>query len=297
MTAPHPHTMRSGRGLRMPRAAVLAAVCVVLAGAGHTLASHAAVPLWTLGVGFLGMFVATLPLAGRARSLPGIAALLAVGQVVLHTVFGIGQHGATAPANVSSAASSSVAGSVSDASLIEQAARLMCGAGTAAISPAQAQRILTDARIHPGKTGTTGTESAVGGTHAGHSQEGFLSLAADPSATGAAMPLLPSLPMLLVHVLAALATGWLMRRGDLALLRLTELSAHGVAEGTLVRSLRAALALVLALRAGLPGAPRAAPRRLRSVPPAAPTPRITALQHTVIRRGPPPAGTALALAA
>ncbi|MGY0068586.1 hypothetical protein ACWZEH_17590 [Streptomyces sp. QTS137] len=294
MTAPHPHTMRSGPGLRMPRAAVFAAVCVVLAGAGHTLASHSPVPLWTLGVGFLGMFVAVLPLAGRARSLPGIAALLAVGQVVLHTVFGIGQHGATATANVSSGASSSVPGSVSDASLIEQAARLMCGAGTTAITPARAQRILADARIHPG---ATGTESTAGGTRTGHAQEGVLSLAADPSATGSAVPLLPSLPMLLVHVLAALATGWLLRRGDLALLRLTELSAHGVAEGALVRSLRAALALVLALRAGLPGAPRVAPRRLRSVPPVPPTPRGTALQHTVIRRGPPPAGPALALAA
>ncbi|MCX2922291.1 hypothetical protein [Streptomyces sp. NEAU-W12] len=292
MTAPHPHTMRSGRGLRMPRAAVFAAVCVVLAGAGHTLASHAAVPLWTLGVGFLGAFAAVLPLAGRARSLPGIAALLAVGQAVLHTVFGIGQHGVATTANVSSAASSS--GSGSDASLIEQAARLMCGAGTAALSPAQARRILTDARIHPD---TTGTESAVGGSHPGGAQEGVLSLAADPSAAGSAVPLLPSLPMLLVHVLAAFATGWLLRRGDLALLRLTELSVHGVAEGALVRSLRVALILVLALHAGLPGAPRETPRRLRTVPTVPPTPRITALQHTVIRRGPPPAGTALALAA
>ncbi|MFE7810389.1 hypothetical protein ACFU5P_00010 [Streptomyces sp. NPDC057433] len=294
MTAPHPHTMRSGRGLRMPRAAVFAAVCVVLAGAGHTLASHAVVPLWTLGVGFLGAFAAVLPLAGRARSLPGIAALLAVGQAVLHTVFGIGQHGVAVTANVSSAASSPGSGSVSDASLIEQAARLVCGAGTAAISPAQARRILTDARIHPG---TTGTESAVGGTHPGRAPEGFLSLASDPSAAGSAVPLLPSLPMLLVHLLAALATGWLLRRGDLALLRLTELSAHGVAEGSLVRSLRVALTLVLALHAGLPGVPRETPRRLRTVPTVPPTPRITALQHTVIRRGPPPAGTALALAA
>lgn len=289
MTAPHPHTMRSGRGPRMLRAAVFAAVCVVLAGAGHSLASHAAVPLWTLGVGFLGTFVASVPLAGRARSLPGTVAPLAVCQAVLHTMFGIGQHGAATPANASSSVS------LSDASLIEQAARLMCGAGTAAISPAQAQRILTDARmIHPG---TTGTKSPVGSTHGGHARDGVLALAADPSAAGSSMPLLPSLPMLLGHVLVALATGWLLRRGDLALLRLTELSAHGVAEGALVRSLRAALALVLALRAGLPGAPQVAPYRLRTVPAVPSTPRTTALQHTVIRRGPPSAGTALALAA
>ncbi|WP_055693094.1 hypothetical protein [Streptomyces prasinopilosus] len=284
MTAPHPCTVRSGPGLRILRAAVFAAVCVVLAGAGHSLASHAAVPLWTLGVGFLGTFAVSVPLAGRARSLPGVAVPLAVCQTVLHTLFGIGQHGATTSAN----ASSSVSGSLSDASLIEQAARLMCGTGTTALSPAQAQRILTDARVHPG---TTGTGSAAGGTHGGQA------LAADPSAAASAMPLLPSLPMLLVHVLTALATGWLLRRGDLALLRLAELSAHGVAEGALVRSLRAALALVRALRAGLPGAPRVSPRRLRTVPAVPSAPCTTALQHTVIRRGPPPGATALALAA
>ncbi|MEV7857803.1 hypothetical protein AB0O86_02865 [Streptomyces hirsutus] len=289
MTAPHPHTTRSGRGLRTLRAAVFAAVCVVLAGAGHTLASHAAVPLWTLGVGFLGTFVASVPLAGRARSLPGIAVPLAVCQTVLHALFGIGQHGAATPAHVSP----SVSESLSDTSLIEQAARLMCGAGAVSISPAQAQRILTDARVHPG---TTGTGSTAGGIHGVRGQDGVLTLAADPSAAASAMPLLPSLPMLLVHVLTALATGWLLRRGDLALLRLTELSAHGVAEGALVRSLRAALTLVRALRAGLPGAPQVAPRRLRTVPAVPSTPRTTALQHTVIRRGPPPAGSALALA-
>ncbi|MFD5497563.1 hypothetical protein ACFWH4_32915 [Streptomyces sp. NPDC127091] len=275
MTAPHPRTTRSGRGLRTLRAAVFAAVCVVLAGAGHTLASRAAVPLWTLGAGFLGTVAVAAPLAGRVRSLPGIAAMLAAGQTVLHIVFGIGQHGAAAPADAASP--------LSDASLIEQAARLMCGTTAAAISPAQAQRILIDARIHPGATGDT---------HA-HAQGDALSSAAVDSSVPA---LLPTLPMLLAHVLVALATGWLLRRGDLALLRLTELSAHGVAEGALVRSLRAALALVLALRAGLPGTLPVAPCPVRTAPPAPPVPRTAALQHTVIRRG-PPAGAALALAA
>lgn len=265
MSAPHPRTMRSGRGLRILRAAVFAAVCVVLAGAGHTLASRAAVPLWTLGAGFLGIFAVAAPLAGRARSLPGIAVLLACGQTALHTLFGLGQHGA--PATGSSSA-------LSDATLVEQAARLLCGTTAAGLSPAQAERVLTEARIHPGGAATH-AEAAV-----------------DTPAS-----LLPSLPMLLGHVLAALAAGWLLRRGDLALLRLTELSAHGVAEGALVRSLRAALALVRALRAGLPGAPERAPRMARTALPAPLPPRSAGLHHTVIRRGPPAAGTALALAA
>lgn len=105
---------------------------------------------------------------------------------------------------------------------------------------------------------------------------------------GTSMSLLPSLPMLLGHVLAAVAAGWLLRRGDTALLRLLALSAHGVAEGALVRSLRGALALVRALLAGLPAAPGAGPRVPRTaLLTTAPAPRTAALQHSVIRRGPP----------
>src|SRR5690606_38666976 len=120
---------------------------------------------------------------------------------------------------------------------------------------------------------------------------------AAPTAADFWVTLLPSLPMLLVHLFAALATGWVLRRGDQSLLRLAELSAHGVAEGALVRALRAALALVRVLRAGLPGAPEAAVRAPRTALLAPPAPHTTALQHTVIRRGPPAAGAALALAA
>ncbi|WP_217207699.1 hypothetical protein [Streptomyces sp. AC550_RSS872] len=286
MSAPHPRTTRSGRDLRILRAAVFAAVCVVLAGVGHVLGSCARIPLWTLGAGFLGILLVTVPFTGRERSLPGIAALLAAGQTVLHTLFGLGQHGAIAGAASASVASSA---SASDAALVEQAARLLCGTAAAAISPAQAQRILTEARIGTG----TGTGAGV---HVSHRSTDAMSVAADSSA--ASVSLLPSLPMLLAHVLAAVVAGWLLRRGDLALLRIAEmstLSAHSVAEGAFVRSLRGALALVRALRAGLPGAPEAGPRFLRTESLARPTPRTVALQHTVIRRGPP--ATALTLAA
>ncbi|MFF7310684.1 hypothetical protein [Streptomyces sp. NPDC008137] len=269
MTAPHARATRSGHPVRILRAAVFAAVCVVLAGAGHALASCEGIPLWTLGAGFLGVAAVAAPLAGRVRSLPGIAALLAVGQTVLHTLFGLGQHG--------TAATSSVPAGTSDAALVQQAARLLCGTTAAAISPAQAHKILSDARLQP-----------TGGAHT------HVATDAAPAS------LWPSLPMLLGHVLAAIAAGWLLRHGDLALLRLTELSAQGVAEGALVRSLRAAFALVRALRAGLPGAPQARPCPALAVRPVPEMPSTTALQHTVIRRGPPaltaPAA-ALALAA
>ncbi|MER5789060.1 hypothetical protein [Streptomyces sp. NPDC001980] len=292
MTAPHPRAARTGSGLRLLRAAVFAALCVVLAAAGHTLASCATVPLWTLGAGFLGTLALVAPLTGRARSLPGIVALLAVMQTVLHTLFGLGQHGgsmmsggsmsmSSMSAMPSMAATSSL--SMSDASLVERAARLVCGAGAAQISPAHAYKILTDAHLSTSApaTGTSGAAHAA-------------------DATGASGSLLPSVPMLLGHVLAAVVAGWLLRRGDLALLRLIQLSAdsaHGVAEGALIRSLRGALALARALCAGLVAVPEAPARGRRSAWDIPPAPRTLALQHSVIRRGPPAAAAVLVLAA
>ncbi|MET8098488.1 hypothetical protein ABZV29_18675 [Streptomyces sp. NPDC005236] len=282
MTAPHQRSARSGAGLRTLRAAVFAAVCVVLAAAGHGIASCATVPLWTLGAGFLAVFAVAAALAGRERALPGIVALLALGQTVLHTLFGLGlQASATATGSMGSMASGMP---MSDATLVARAARLVCGTAAAAITPTQAMKILADARIDTGMTGMTGMTSSM--RHAAD---------AVPAGAGTAMPVLPSLPMLLGHVLAAVAAGWVLRHGDLALLRLMRLSAQGVTEAALVRSLRAALTLVRALRTGLPRAPEIArtPRTALLAPLA---PRTTALQHTVVRRG-PPASTALALVA
>ncbi|GAA3126864.1 hypothetical protein GCM10010449_55280 [Streptomyces rectiviolaceus] len=256
---------------------MFAVLCVVLSAGGHVLASCAAVPLWTLGVGFLAVLAVAAPLAGRERSLPGIAAALAAGQVGLHVLFGVGQHGGSTVATTAATA---------DTSLVERAARLVCGAGAANLNPAQAHRILTTAGVEPG---------GGAASHAVH--HSAPATAADTAMDS--MSLLPSLPMLLGHVLAAVAAGWLLRRGDVALLRLVRLSAHGaygVAEGALVRSLRGALALVRALRAGLPGAPGADLRAPRTAFFGPPKPHTAALQHTVTRRG-PPATAALTLAA
>ncbi|MFF8729980.1 hypothetical protein ACF073_26395 [Streptomyces sp. NPDC015171] len=284
MTAPHMRTARPGAGLRILRAAVFAAVCVALAACGHALASCAQVPLWTLGAGFLGALLLVVPLAGRARSLPGIAVLLAVGQTGLHTLFGLGQHGtAMAGMPMGPTAATGSAGStgatLSDGALVEQAARLLCGSTPVSLSPGHAFRLLLDARL----IDRSGRPTAVLGAFPhGH------------DVTGASAGLLPSLPMLLGHVLAAVAAGWLLRRGDLAVLRLIELSAHGVTEGALVRSLRAALALARALCAGLLPAADPGPRGPRPDRDEAPAPHTAALQHTVIRRGPPAAAFLLA---
>lgn len=264
----------------MLRAAVFAAVCVVLAAAGHTMASCASVPLWTLGAGFAGSLLLVAPLAGRVRSLPGIAALLALGQTVLHTLFGLGQHGTAGTMSMGPMSMGPMTTPDSDGALVERAARLLCGSSASALTPGHAYRLLLDAHLIDSSGRPVGAMPAMHHMAAGSG--------------GSPASLLPSVPMVLGHVLAAVAAGWLLRRGDLAVLRLIELSAHGVTEGALVRSLRAALALTRALCAGLLPAAEPHPRTRRATRDEPPAPHTTALQHTVIRRGPPAAAFLLA---
>ncbi len=246
------------------------AVCVVLSALGHVLAACEAVPWWTLTAGFAGVFLLSLPFTGRERSMPVITTALAGGQLALHTLFGIGQEHA-APAATGG-------GPASDA-LIRAAARLVCGAGTRPLTPGDAHRIVTAAGLDPTAA------AAAAGPAAGAAP-------VDPQT-------LPSLSMALGHLLAALVTGWLLRRGDLALLRLArlaELSARGAvqaAEEALVRALRAALVLVRVLLAGVRSLLVAGPRPAGAHEDVPLPVAAGALQHTVIRRG-PPAGVELA---
>ncbi|MEV5509107.1 hypothetical protein [Streptomyces orinoci] len=249
---PHP-VARAGADLRLIRAAVFTAVCVVLSAGGHALASGMSVPLWALAAGGLGVFAVAAPLAGRERSLPGIAAALALGQLALHALFGLGQRGMPAPRPA-------------DGPLAGFAGRLLCNQHPG-LSPDQARRVITDAGLDP----MTHPGTAAMPAPAGHDTLGHL------------LPLSPQ--MLLGHLLAALALGWLLRRGEAALWRLVRLSARGIAEVAPARALRAALALIRTLLgpgAEEPAAPvRRGERRERR--PA----REPELQHFVIRRGPP----------
>ncbi|MFB9515567.1 hypothetical protein [Streptomyces purpureus] len=256
---------RAGAGSRLLRAAVFTAVCVVLSALGHVLAACATVPWWTLLLGFAGVFALTAPFAGRERSLPVITTALAVGQLALHAVFGLGQRHLGMNA-----------GQATDDALIRMATKLVCGAGAASLTPADASRIIADSGLDP----ATATATATGG----HEHLVPAARAAESAS------LFPSLSMVLGHLLAALATGWLLRRGDLALGRLATLSGQGateIAEGALVRALRSALSYLRALLAGLPGTPATGPRPPRPRRDVSPPPLAGALQHTVIRRGPP----------
>ncbi|AXG78822.1 hypothetical protein [Streptomyces paludis] len=262
---------------RLLRAAVFTAVCVVLSATGHAMAACAPVPWWTLLLGFLGVFAVAAPLAGRARSTPSVVIALLGGQFILHSLFGLGQRHLTVPPGTNDV-------------LIRMAAKLVCGAGPNAISPLDAERIIANAGLSPAGTmagGAVHQHMAATGAGAGGTA----------ATAGTVDGLLPSLPMILGHLLAALATGWLLRHGDLALLRLTRLSARGISDvagNAPLRGLRAALLLVRALLAGLPGATAPEPHAPRGFDPPPPVGGGETLQHSVIRRGPP---AVLALAA
>lgn len=260
--------VRAGAGMRLLRAAVFTAVCVALAAAGHTLASGTPVPPWSLVLGWLAVFAVVAPLAGRERTLPGIAALLAVGQLALHTVFSAGQMCGTQSLTPSSD---------SGGGLLSIAARLVCDNHGLRLTSESARQIVINAGIDPN------------GPAAMPDMPGMTSHPAGSGGSHVVMTALPmcSLPMLLGHLLAAVVAGWLLRRGEAALWRLIRLSVRGAA-GLAVLSpavLLRARALLSALAAMVPAARRRAVRRTGDVQGAGY--RTVLLRHSVARRGPP----------
>jgi hypothetical protein len=251
--------MTAGADLRLLRAAVFTAACVALSAAGHTLASGAAVPLWALAAGSALVLAAAVPLAGRERRLTGIGAALVTGQAALHLLFSAGHARHTVPEG---------------RGVREVAADLLCGGRTgAALTEAQAHGIVAAAGLRvpgPHGAGSAGTEAA-GPADALHTALATLSV-----------------PMLLGHLLAAAASGWLLRRGEAALWRLVRLSAataRSVSDALPVRAARRTWRLLRALarRAGLPRRPvRVPPGHRPAVPPREPW-----LTGAVTRRGPP----------
>jgi hypothetical protein len=216
-------TVRAGADMRLLRAAVFTAVCVVLSAAGHTMAAGHGVPFWTLAAGWLAVFAVVAPLAGRERSLPGIAVGLGLGQVGLHVLFNVGEicaePAATRPAD----------------GIMAIAGRLVCNGGAARLTQDTAERIVRGAGVDTAHATAT---MPMGGT------------------AKAAMTAMStySLSMLLGHTLAALVAGWLLRRGEAALWRLVALSA-GV--------LRYVFGLVRVLAAGVVREPATALRGRR----------------------------------
>ncbi|MEU5637888.1 hypothetical protein ACH47C_30190 [Streptomyces rishiriensis] len=79
--------MTAGRGARTVRAAVFAAVCVLLAALGHVLMSGSTVPWWTMSAGFAATSAVGWTLAGRERGLPTVVSVVVAAQGALHSAF------------------------------------------------------------------------------------------------------------------------------------------------------------------------------------------------------------------
>ncbi|MFG2585090.1 hypothetical protein [Streptomyces malaysiensis] len=129
--------VRAAADLRLLRASVFSAVCVALSAGGHVLASGTGVALWSLAAGWAAVLCLVGPLAGRDRSLPGIALALLAGQFGLHLIFSLGQ-GSTAPALANRSNH-----------VVALAERFLCGGHAAHLTPDSAARILRQAHIDP----------------------------------------------------------------------------------------------------------------------------------------------------
>lgn len=83
--------MTAGWCARAVRAAVFAAVCVLLAALGHVMMSGSHVPAWVLAAGMAMTGTVGWCLAGRERGLPLIVAVVVAAQTALHTGFSSAQ--------------------------------------------------------------------------------------------------------------------------------------------------------------------------------------------------------------
>ncbi|WP_370082676.1 hypothetical protein [Streptacidiphilus sp. MAP12-16] len=278
--------------LRVLRALPFAAVCVAVSALGHCIAGGGAIPLDALLLGGIAVWAVAAALAGRERSLPSIAAGLAVGQLGLHLLFhqAAMSRMAAMPAMPAMPAMAGVGG--------------MTGSPSAGGSGAASALDALAARLICGPDGSGSALALPPGTTAGQiiSQAGL-----DPHLSSLVAPHLPfwthaaflglSPLMMLGHLTAALTAGWWLRRGEAAVWRLIRLTAQ-VTETlaqTWTAPLRTLLALATALLRGLLGAlgtpdgtARLGTRDTRNRR----LPRAALLRHQVVRRGPP-----LALAA
>ncbi|MCC0094444.1 hypothetical protein K7B10_06505 [Streptomyces flavotricini] len=83
--------MTPGRCCRAFRAALFAAVCVLLASLGHLLMSGATVPWWALAAAAAATGAAAWFLADRERGLSAVTCATVAVQAVLHTAFSLAQ--------------------------------------------------------------------------------------------------------------------------------------------------------------------------------------------------------------
>ncbi|MEU3509652.1 hypothetical protein ABZ733_17485 [Streptomyces longwoodensis] len=216
--------MTAGWCARAIRAAVFAAVCVLLAALGHVLLSGRDVPVWALAVGGAVTGAVGWCLAGRERGLPLIVTVMVAAQTVLHEAFSCAQS-ASGTSGGSASVDMSGMGSM-DSSMDMGSMR------TGSMDMGSMRMGSMDmSAMHRGHMGTSPMD------HMGHSMDGGSSFG-----------------MLAAHLLAAVLCGLWLAYGERAAFRILRAAAGWLA---------APLRLLLALP-DTPDRPRVHLRRRRS---------------------------------
>ncbi|WP_327417764.1 hypothetical protein [Streptomyces sp. NBC_01233] len=205
--------MNPGRCSRVVRAAMFAALCVLLAATGHILMSGTAVPWWALSAAFAGTAGAAWSFAGRERGLLAVTGAAVSVQAALHTGFSLAQSlvRPSLPTGTSFAR--------------QWAEYLTCGDGaTAAVSPREALQVVNEAGVgglvfRP-PPGTALSDAAVHGHHAVHEMAGAVSAGAAMPGDGHDMGGMSPTAMLTAHLVAAVVCGLWLAYGERAAFRI-----------------------------------------------------------------------------
>jgi len=249
--------------LRAVRAALFAAICVLLALIGHMSMSDAPIPWWAPTVAFGVLAGAAWAAAARERGLIAIGTGVLIAQGALHSLF-------TVTASITPAAG----GPTSDQIEAQWLRLLLCNDDVIALNERQwsAARLLESMRLDPALAlkppSSHGTHAMAGGHDMG-------AMSAGQGHGMSHMPLHGDTGMLLLHLLAALGCALWLRRGEKAVFGLVRLFAAR-ASG-LVTLLRAAV--------GAPRVPTAAPHACTFVRATLTPPRWA--HRPLMRRGPP----------
>ncbi|MFF5013596.1 hypothetical protein [Streptomyces sp. NPDC001165] len=251
--------MTTGWCSRTVRAAVFAAVCVLLAALGHIMMSRTAVPWWAMTAGAVATGGMAWWLAGRERGPLPVVSFAVATQAVLHASFSLAQ------ALVHPAPSGGT-------SLAQQwVTYVLCGAPSG-----------SGMEHDPMPTSMTSMGHDVGAVHSMGSMGSMNHMGSAGSvghSAGHDMAGTSSTGMLLAHLLAALLCGLWLAYGERAAFRILRAMA-----GRLFAPLR-----LLLRPPAPPHRPHVRVRRAESDR----APRRLLLTHAITSRG-PPAGTAVA---
>ncbi|WP_327065121.1 PE-PGRS family protein [Kitasatospora sp. NBC_01302] len=258
------------RQIRMLRAVVFATLCVALAATAHVSMAEAVLPVPVLAGAFAGTVGGSWLLAGRRRGPVAISGWMVTVQAALHTLFEATATVQASPVRAGRGAPDWVnlllctRGGSNPTALTPQG--LAALAGLAPGTPVGSQAAAMPSM--PGMSGMAGMSGMPGNGTSGTGMSGMGTPLVDGLSAG----------MLAAHLLAALACALLLWRGERAIVGLFET----------LRTLAGVFLPVLALLALAftphgdepPAPPRRRPARTR-------LPRLVALSHAVVRRGPP----------